>query len=313
MPVSLEIAKQTAETFQAAAEAIRRMPLRHGNLVLLDETNADDVLITADLHGNRTNYHRILEIAALDEHPRRHVVFQEVCHGGPAYPGGVGGCMSHLMLEDIAELTLRYPERVHFLISNHELAELTDHPISKGGKMLNLLFRTGLQSMYGEGTEIVRDAYLDFLGSLPIGLRVAGEVLVLHSLPKECDERPFQRALFEREITPADCECGGALSLLVWGRDFRQENVDAFAVQSGAELFVTGHEPCQHGFAAPNTRQVVLDCCGSQGHYMLLPVRSGLTQRDLLSAVLPLHTERPAGEGEMGIGQIDSVSAKVKR
>lgn len=313
MPVPLEIAKQTAETFLAAADAIRRMPLRQGNLVRLDETNADDVLITADLHGNRTNFHRILEIAALDEHPRRHVIFQEVCHGGSAYPGGVGGCMSHLMLEDIAELTLRYPERVHFLISNHELAELTDHPIAKGGKMLNLMFRTGLQSMYGDGTEIVRAAYLDFLGSLPIGLRVADEVLVLHSLPKECDQRPFQRNLFVREITPGDCECGGALSLLVWGRDFRQENVDAFAAQSGAELFVTGHEPCRHGFAAPNTRQVVLDCCGSQGHYMLLPVHSGLTQRDLLDAVLPLHTERCTGEVHLGIGQVGSVPAKVKR
>ena len=59
--------------------------------------------------------------------------------------------MSHAILEDIARLKVRYPDRVHFLLGNHELAELTDYPIQKNKQMLNVLFRMGLEQMYGAG------------------------------------------------------------------------------------------------------------------------------------------------------------------
>jgi hypothetical protein len=55
-------------------------------------------------------------LADLDRNPRRHLIMQEVCHGGPTYPDG--GCKSHRMLEDVARLKVRYPERFHFLLSN---------------------------------------------------------------------------------------------------------------------------------------------------------------------------------------------------
>ena len=57
------------------------------------------------------------------------------------------------MLEDVARLKVKYPERVHFLLGNHELAEMTDYPIQKNKQMLNLLFRLGLQQMYGPAAE----------------------------------------------------------------------------------------------------------------------------------------------------------------
>ena len=288
MSVSLHVAQEVAERYERAAKVLRECPLRHGNTVCLDETNADDVMITADLHGNRTNFRRILEIADLDANPRRHLVFQEVCHGGPTYPRA-GGCMSHLMLEDIAELLVQFPQRVHFLISNHELAELTDFPIMKGGRMLNLLFRCGMSQMYGDEVPRVRAAQLEFLASLPLAIRLEDKVLITHSLPKECDQEPFDATIFDRAITPADRACGGALHRLVWGRDFRQENADLLAHQLGVDLFITGHEPCQHGFAAPNNRQIVLDCCSRVGRFLIVPLGTELTQEELLARIHWLH------------------------
>ncbi len=288
MCVAAEVAQKTAESYQEAGRILRSSPLRKGNVVHLDSSNTEDVMVTADLHGNRTNFRRILEIADLETHPHRHLVFQEVCHGGPTYPKA-GGCMSHLMLEDIAQLIVEFPNQVHFLISNHELAELTDYPIMKGGRMLNLMFRCGMGQMYGDAVPMIRAAQLEFLASLPIAIRIGKQIMVTHSLPKQCDTEPFDISIFDRELNSHDRACGGSLHRLVWGRDFRQENVDNLAKQLGVELFITGHEPCQHGFASPNSRQIVLDCCSRLGKYMMIPMSDGLTQEDLLNRIRSLH------------------------
>ena len=113
-------------------------------------------MITADLHGHRRTSTPIQRIADLENNPRRHLVMQEVCHGGPTYPGN-GGCMSHTMLEDVARLKTEYPQRVHFLLSNHELAGADGLSDPQGQKMLNLMFRMGMQEAYGAAADKVRD------------------------------------------------------------------------------------------------------------------------------------------------------------
>ena len=60
----------------------------------------------------------------------------------------------HAILEDVARLKVRFPDRVHFLLGNHELAELTDYPIQKNRQMLNVLFRMGLGQMYGPESDV---------------------------------------------------------------------------------------------------------------------------------------------------------------
>nr|NKB45418.1 hypothetical protein [Alphaproteobacteria bacterium] len=78
-------------------------PGREHNVVRITPEMGDEVMITADLHGHRRNYAKIRRIADLANNPKRHLVLQEVCHGGPTYPSN-GGCMSHTMLEDVARL-----------------------------------------------------------------------------------------------------------------------------------------------------------------------------------------------------------------
>jgi hypothetical protein len=283
MPASPEYVESILSRYEQAAAANRHTPGRRGCVVELTPELADEAMITGDIHGHRPNFNRILHAAALDEHPRRHLVLQEVCHGGPAY--SQGGCMSHGLLEDVAALKAQYPQRVHFLLGNHELAELTDYAIQKNRQLLNLQFRMGLQQMYGEATGRVHAAAMRFLWSCPLAVRLPGGAFIAHSLPDGADRRPFDPSALTRELSDDDCREQSDVFRLLWGRDYRQENAHAFCKQIGARLLLTGHEPCPEGCVAPNDSQVILDCCGDSAAYVILPVGETLDQAEIMRRV----------------------------
>jgi hypothetical protein len=284
MVATIEYIESVIAAYGQATEANYQTPARQENLITITPEIADGVMITGDLHGHRHNFEAIQRVADLDNHPNRHLILQEVCHGGPTYPSN-GGCMSHAMLEDVAKLKARYPERVHFLLGNHELAELTDYPIQKNRQMLNLVFRLGLQQMYGPATEKVREAYFPFLRSCPLAARLPGGVFVTHSLPERVDERPFDASIFSRPINSAEYYEQSAVFDLVWGRDYREENAKAFAELVGADVLINGHEPCPEGFATPNALQILLDCCGEKACYVILPTDQQYTQADVVKRI----------------------------
>jgi hypothetical protein len=285
MVASIEYTERIIATYAEAAEANRKTSGRRGNVVLLGPQIADEVTVTGDLHGHRDNFEALQRIAGLDDHPRRHLLLQEVCHGGPTYPSN-GGCMSHTMLEDVARLKARYPNRVHFILGNHGLAELTDYPIQKNQQILNLMFRLGLQHAYGEATERVRESSLPFIRSCPLAVRLPGGVFITHSVPEGVDSRPFDVSIFTRPIDLAKCDDRSAVFELVWGRDYREENARAFAELVGATVLVNGHEPCPEGFITPNRLQIILDCCGERACYVILSTHDReLTQAEIVKRI----------------------------
>jgi hypothetical protein len=284
MVASIEYIDRVIAAYGQAAEANRQTPSRRGNVVVLTDEVGDDVMITADVHGHRQNFNAIVKRAALEEHSRRHLVMQEVCHGGPVYASN-GGCMSYTLLEDVAKLKVRYPDRVHFLLSNHEMAELTDYPIVKGQKMLNLLFRYGLQEMYGPATEKVREAYREFLRTCPLAIRLPGDVVVCHSLPENLERVAFDKSILERELGMEDFEPNGSLFNMLWGRDYREENARRFAEQIGASVLIHGHDPCPQGYKTPNAVQVILDCCARPASYVVLPLNEPLDHAGIVERI----------------------------
>jgi hypothetical protein len=295
MPCDRKIADDVIATYQAASEINRTMPLRHGNLVELPLRPGGEVLAAADLHGDRLNFERISELADLEHHPQRHLILQEVCHGGPTYPGG-SGCMSHLLLEDCAAAVARFPGRVHYLLSNHELAELTDFAICKGNRMLNVAFRAGMCQLYGSSADEVRAAMAAFLKSCPLGVRMGERLLMTHSLPEKLDAPGdrFDWSIFDRPLRDEELLPGGSVFRLVWGRDFRPANAAIFAKKMNADILLNGHEPTSTGFDLPNPTQIVLDSCHEKGCYALLPLDRQLTHADVLSRVHSLHPAEAA-------------------
>jgi len=284
MAVPCEQIEDIVARLRAAAEANLQTPSRHGNVIHLDETNSSEIVVVADLHGNRLNFEHMLGIADLSNNPLRHLVMQEVCHGGPTYPSG-GGCMSHLLLEDVGALKVRYPQQFHFLLSNHELAELTDFPIMKGGRMLNLVFRSGLKELYGAGSESVRLACLDFLRTCPLGIKLASGVFICHSAPEGSDRESFDAGIFQRPLAHEDYEPYGPVFQLVWGRDFREKNAEAFAKLVQAQVLVHGHEPCPEGCRVPNRWQVIVDSCCDRASYVVIPTTGNVSQQDVIDRI----------------------------
>ena len=284
MVASIQYVENIISTFLEAAEANRRTPGREGNVIVLTPDLAEDVMLTGDLHGHRRNFNIIRRIAAMEAQSRRHLVLQEACHGGPVYPQN-GGCMSHTVVEDIARLKLRFPERVHFLLGNHELAELADYPIQKNKQMLNMLFRLGMQQMYGPATDKVRQALLAFLASCPLAMRLPGGIFVCHSLPEDTETKGFDPSIFHERMEPLEFFERGEVFRLVWGRDYRTENARAFAELVGAKVLVHGHEPCADGFSVPNAYQIILDCCSDKGSYVILPVKQELSQTEIIQRI----------------------------
>ncbi len=287
----LHTAEETIAIFQKAAEANCQTQVREGNIIKLDASNAEDVFLTGDLHGHEHNFEMIVKKADLENHPRRHLVFQEICHGGPQYPNG-DGCKSHLLLERVAAMKVKYPQRVHHIMSNHELAELTEYPIQKSRQLLNLTFAMGMRHCYGTRMEDVRHAMISYLESCPLAVKISDHIFFSHSIPDQLDQPDgaFDETILYRSLDAgSDFIRGGSVYRLVWGRDYRQENADIFAKIVGAEILVCGHEPCLEGMKFPNSRQAIIDCCSNVACYMLIPTADKLTQWNYRTYVLPLN------------------------
>jgi hypothetical protein len=293
MVASIAYIERVIATYGEATKANLATPGRVGQVIELTPDLAGEVMITGDLHGHRRNFNAIRKKADLDAHPRRHLILQEVCHGGPTYPEN-GGCMSHLMLEDVAKLKVRYPQRVHFLLGNHELAELTDYPIQKNKQMLNLMFRFGLQQMFGPATEKVREAMAPFLRSCPLAVRLPGGIFISHSLPENCDTQRFDTGIFGGGLDSSAYYERGEIFNLVWGRDYREANAHAFAALVDAKVLINGHEPCPEGYDTPNDMQIILDCCGDKATCVILPTDREFTCQEIVDRIERL-TPSPSG------------------
>jgi Calcineurin-like phosphoesterase len=269
-------------TLHQAIRAFRKTRGRRGRLV--DLTSATDVLVVGDLHGNLANFSSVLRKADLAGKPGRHLVLQELIHGPQRYPAG--GDKSHQLVDLVAALKCQYPERVHFLLGNHEQAQATGQAIAKVDWDLNALFREGVDTAYGGHAAAIYGAYLELFAAIPLALRTSNGVFVSHSLPSGKRLPAFNRALLEKDrYDELESQPGGPVHALLWGRDVRAPIAAGFLEKVGADLLVTGHIPCTEGFAVPNDRQIILDAQGTPGCYCLFPADRPLTHAELVACV----------------------------
>ncbi|MBI3462270.1 MAG: metallophosphoesterase [Planctomycetes bacterium] len=274
-------------TVKRAAQLFRATPGRRGMVVQLDAT-AEDVLVAGDLHGNLAHFQVLLDRARLDRNPRRHLVVQEIVHGTSRYPSG--GCKSHQLVDVVAALKCQYPDRVHLILGNHELAEVGDRTIVKAGERTNQLFRQGIESAYGPCKDEVYGAYRELFRSCSLAVRTCNRVFICHSLPeaKRLDSC-FDGKLFEAEsLDQLSSQRGSPLHSLLWGRDSSEPTARRFAALVNADLLITGHLPCPEGFHTPNPLQLVLDSSRYPACYCLFSNQQPCTLSDLVASVISL-------------------------
>lgn len=269
-------------TLRRATQAYRTTPGRRGRLIRLED--AADVLVAGDLHGNLENFRQILDRAALTQHPRRHLVVQEVVHGPFCYPGG--GDKSHQLVDLLAALKCQFPTRVHYLPGNHELAQFTSRQVMKNDVDLNVLFERGIEEAYGKRAPEINAAYSELIFALPLAVRTSNRVFLSHSLPSASRSETFALSTLETDEAPdSEWRPGGGLYSLVWGRDTSEANVEAFLAQVDADYLITGHIPCDHGFEVTGPRHLILDSFSVPAAYCLFPADRALTFDELLEGV----------------------------
>jgi hypothetical protein len=245
---------------------------------------AEDVLVVGDLHGHVENFRQAMQRADLGRHPNRHLVLQEVVHGPFRYHAG--GDKSHQLLDLIAALKCQYPRTVHFLLGNHELSQWTHRRIGKNDEDLNDLFRQGVGSSYGAQAGAVYSAYLELFAAVPVAVRTPNRVFISHSLPSPMSLTPTFLAGLQKDVAAdSDWLPGGCIHSIVWGRDMREETAVAFLKHVDADLLITGHIPCEGGFAVPNDRQIILDAMGSPAGYCIFPCGRSLTHAELVDCI----------------------------
>jgi hypothetical protein len=272
-------------TLRRAADACGATPGRRGHVVA--PADCDEVLVAGDLHGHLGNFQAVLKQADLGANPRRHLVVQELVHGPFRYP--VGGDKSHQLVDLVAALKCEYPQRVHYLLGNHELSQWTNRHVEKNNEELTNLFRAGVETAYRDRADAVYAAYLGLFAALPVALRTPNRVFVSHSLPSARRLDGFNLSDLEKEsFEPSDLALGGSVHALVWGRDTSAANAASFLQKVDADLLISGHIPCDRGFFAPNDRQLVLDALGATACYCLFPTGRALTHPELLDFVRTL-------------------------
>jgi len=238
-----------------ASEALRQLPTRRGCSVILPARGS--LLVAGDLHDNPVHLQRLLRLARLDAGDDRHLLVQELIHGDRLVNGLD---LSHRILCRVASLCLAHPGRVHPLLGNHELSQLTGRGVSKGAGNSVVLFDDGLAFVFGDDWERVRDAVHEFVRAMPLAVRsetdhAGRSVLCAHSVPGAAAMSGFDMAILDRPLDDVDYAApeGGAYRM-TWGRDHPAEHLEALGRAWGTTLLCLGHRFVETGIEmiAPN-------------------------------------------------------------
>src|SRR6476660_6753373 len=155
-------ADQVVETFGAARDENKLSPLRDQQIVNLPESG--EVWMTGDIHDNRTNFAKLIAAANLAGNPDRHLVLHELIHGDHFDQKGAED--SWKMLYQAAELKCNFPNQVHFLLANHDLAQIHGEGIMKAGLSVCEAFNAGVKRDFADRATLVTVAITEFLLTL---------------------------------------------------------------------------------------------------------------------------------------------------
>jgi hypothetical protein len=276
-------ADTVVETFSCSAEENQISPLRQGQVVHLPAEG--EVWLAGDIHDHRRNFEKFVKAADLRNNPGRHVVLQELIHGDHYDKNGAED--SWQMLHQAASLKCDFPHQVHFLMANHDLAQIHGEGIMKAGQSVCEAFNAGIKRDFGSQRGTVQATITEFLLSLPLAIRCPNGLFFCHSLPAEDQLAGFDFGVFDRPLTGEDLRRRtGAVYQLIWGRRTTPEGAARFADRVGAKVLVTGHQPQEGGYLANGDRHLIIASEHNQGVFLTADLT---TEYDLNKAIRGLR------------------------
>lgn len=258
-------ADQVIETFGTATEENQISALREHQVVNLPPDA--EVWIAGDIHDHTRNFEKFIRAADLGSNPQRHLVLQELIHGDKIDASGAEG--SWEILYRAAELKCDFSGQVHFLLANHDLAQIHGEGIMKAGVGVCEAFNAGVKRDFGDRHAVVTVALSEFLLSLPLAVRARNGVFMCHSLPTDEQLKSFDYSIFNRPLTGPDYKRRtGPVYQLVWGRKTSPAGIVEFAEKVGAKLLIVGHQPQESGFAVVGDRLLIIASDHNQGVFV---------------------------------------------
>src|SRR3954469_18084220 len=174
-------ADQVIETFGTATEENQVSSLREHQVVNVPA--GAELWIAGDIHDHTRNFEKFVRAADLGNNPNRHIVLQELIHGDKIDASGAEG--SWEILFRAAELKCDYSGQVHFLLANHDLAQIQGEGIMKAGVRVCEAFNAGVRRDFPQGGSGVTVAITEFLLSLPLAVRAPNGLFMCHSVPPD--------------------------------------------------------------------------------------------------------------------------------
>lgn len=275
-------ADQFIEVLGCAAEENQVSSLRQNQVIHLPPEG--EVFVTGDLHDHQRNLDRLLKAVDLPNHPERHIILHELIHGDRIDAKGADG--SWETLYRAAELKCDYPLQVHFLLANHDLAQVYGEGIMKGGMSVCEAFTAGIRRDFPDRSGSVTAAIADFLMSLPLAVRTHNGFFICHSIPRDDQFAAFDFGVFDRVLTGADYKRRvGSVYQLVWGRNVTAQGAGEFADRVGARILITGHQPQESGFFVNGDRHLIIASDHNQGVFVQLDLARQYTMPEVVASI----------------------------
>ena len=274
----------TIDLLNKGTEANHADRFRRGNVIFLTEDGT--LVTTGDIHGHRLNFERIVSYADLARNSNRHIVLQEVIHGGPENSGG--GCLSYQLLFEVARYKVSFPDRVHIIMGNHDISFINNSEVIKEGKEMNRSIRSALNEEFQESSADVTLAIKRFLFAQPLAVRCENRIWLSHSLPSDKFGDEFDRQVLERELRHSDVIKPGSAYVLIWGRNHSQDLLDRMAELLDVDIFVLGHQPQVQGWSRAGRNLIII--ASDHNHGCLLPIdlAESYTVEQLQKLIVPL-------------------------
>jgi hypothetical protein len=203
------------------------------------------------------------------------------------------------LLLDAMEWKVQFPEQVHFLLGNHDLAQLTGREITKSGGASIAAFNRWVAQQFAGRAEEVLEALGRLLMSLPLAARTPNRIWMSHSLPGPYAFSTFDLSIFSRDWRPADLLPGGSVYELVWGRAHTAAHMEMMAELLGVDIFIVGHQGQPDGFEYDFDRLIILASDHAMGCFAAFDLSRPLDFDDLIDRIRYFYQVLPSPRPEM--------------
>ncbi|MDT8300147.1 MAG: metallophosphoesterase [Sedimentisphaerales bacterium] len=265
-------------------EILNADKFRRGNVVHLPAEGS--LIVTGDIHGHLRNFERIVAFADLSNYPDRHIILQEIIHGGPE--DSQGGCLSYKLLFEAIRYKLKFPDQVHMIMGNHDTAFINNSEVMKDGKEMNRAMRQAIERQFKLASDDVALAIRQFLFSQPLAIRCNNRIWISHSLPSDRAIDKFEPKILERQIKINDVVRPGSAYLLTWGRKHSQAVLDKLAGIFDIDFFILGHQPQEQGWNQAGDNLIIIASNHNHGCLLSIDLAKSYTIELLIDSVVPL-------------------------